>query len=87
MILLQVSSIYSNSFALEGGSSRMDQLPYYVVVSKLEAQNSALLSEQHKFRDQLCEQSRTLDDMSTKLQVGTRSSRLLDSAVSDHHIL
>lgn len=47
----------------------MDQLPYYVVVSKLQAQNSALVSEQREFRKQLGQQGSMLDDMSTKLQV------------------
>lgn len=47
----------------------MDQLPYYVVVSKLEAQNSGLVSEQREFREQLGRQGDMLDDLTSKLQV------------------
>lgn len=76
-ILLQVNAIYSNSFAHQGGSSRMDQLPYYVVASKLETQNSRLLSEQQQFREQLGGQSSMLDEMHSKLQVSVCSGCLL----------
>lgn len=71
----QVNSIYSNSCAHQG-SSRMDQLPYYVVVSKLEAQNSGLVSEQREFREQLGQQQSMLDDLTIKLQVSSDSSVL-----------
>lgn len=54
----------------------MDQLPYYVVVSRLEAQNSGLVSEQRKFREQLGQQQSMLDDLTTKLQVSSNSSAL-----------
>jgi hypothetical protein len=47
----------------------MDQLPYYVVVSKLEAQNSALMSEQREFRIQVDQHGTALEDMSKEVQV------------------
>lgn len=65
----QVKSTYSDCFALDGSTDRMDQLPYYCVVEKLEKQNSCLLAEQQNFRQQLVEQMSNMNGLSGEIQV------------------
>lgn len=65
----QVTSTYSDCFALDGSNDRMDQLPYYSVAEKLEKQNACLLAEQERFRQQLDEQVCNMTGLSVDIQV------------------
>lgn len=64
----QVKSTYSDSFAHDGSKDRMDQLPYYSVVEKLEKQNSQLMAEQQQFRSHLDEQLSNMNGLSHQIQ-------------------
>lgn len=64
----QVNSTYSEIFAHDGSKDRMDQLPYYSIVAKLEKQNSLLMAERQNFQTQLDVQLSNMSGLSNQIQ-------------------
>jgi len=52
-LALQVGSIYSNYYASDAGSNLLDQLPFFVVVERLECEKARLVQERLTFQQDL----------------------------------
>jgi hypothetical protein len=68
-VCTQVASIYSGCFASEDGSSRVDQLPFFSVVDKLEAENASYAQQHRAYQEQVTEQGALLKSIGNQIKV------------------
>ena len=72
----QVASIYSDCYASDVGSRLMDQLPYFAVAAKLEAENAHLEQRQAAFAQELAASKNMAMDVQLQLRVRISHARL-----------
>jgi hypothetical protein len=69
---LQAGAIYSDYFASDSGSAAADQLPYFAVAAKLEAENAHYAAQHAAFQAELAENQATVAEVQGRLRVRRR---------------